>query len=112
MGRRSRLPSAAAFVAAAATATLCAPALARIERTAYWPDPRPDTAVTPAAGGAVPKVRSLGSALDTGAPRTTRAVCRSGSLARAERDIASARDKGYRLRPSENLRKLSASSAD
>src|SRR4051794_9524754 len=112
MGRRGRLPSAAAIVAAAATATLCAPALAHIERTAYWPDPRPDTAVTPAAGGAVPKIRSLGSALDSSAPGATRVVCQSGSLARAERDIATARDKGYRLRPSEKLRKLSASSAD
>jgi hypothetical protein len=95
----------------AATAMLCAPAMAHIERTAYWPDPRPDPGVTPAAGGAVPKIRSLGSALDTSAHGTTRVVCQSDSLARAERDIATARDKGFRLRPSEERRKLSASSA-
>ncbi|MEA2482343.1 MAG: hypothetical protein QOC55_290, partial [Thermoleophilaceae bacterium] len=43
-----RLP---AFVAAL-IALLCvaAPAFAHVERTAYWPDPRPDTSVKPAAG--------------------------------------------------------------
>src|SRR4051812_28856512 len=103
---------AAAVGAVAASAMFCAPAMAHIERTAYWPDPRPDDAVTPAAGGAVPKIRSLASALDTSASGTTRVVCQSDSLARAQRDIATARDKGFRLRPSEDLRKLSASSAD
>src|SRR5437763_337940 len=43
-------------------------AAAHIERTSYWPDPRPDTSVKPPAGGGVPKVRSLASALDRGAP--------------------------------------------
>jgi hypothetical protein len=36
-----------------------AAALAHIERTGYWPDPAPDTARTPAAGGEVPTERSL-----------------------------------------------------
>src|SRR5918912_422981 len=98
MGRR--LPAAAAM--ALATAVVSAgTAWAHIERTAYWPDPRPDDAVSPAAGGAVPKVRSLASALDDGARGTTRVVCESRSLSFAERDIASARDRGWRIRPSQ-----------
>ena len=49
----------------ATAAALAAPpvALAHIERDAYWPDPAPDTTVSPAAGGAVPQPRSLASAL-------------------------------------------------
>jgi len=42
-------------------------ALAHVERTSYWPDPAPDKSVRPAAGGAVPKARSLASALDRSA---------------------------------------------
>src|SRR5690349_4098451 len=106
MGRRTGWAAVVGTVAA--TAMLCAPAMAHIERTAYWPDPRPDDSATPAAGGAVPKPRSLESALDASAPGTTRVVCQSDSLARAERDIATARDKGFRLRPSQKPRKLSA----
>jgi hypothetical protein len=49
--------------------------LAHIERASYWPDPAPDTGVTPPAGGAVPAVRSIDSALDSGQPGTTRVVC-------------------------------------
>jgi hypothetical protein len=37
-------------------------ALSHIERNSYWPDPAPDTSVKPAAGGKVPKARSLSSA--------------------------------------------------
>ena len=109
MGRRSRT-WVVAVAAAATTATLCASAAAHIERTAYWPDPRPDTGVSPAAGGKVPKVRSLRSALNRRKVGTTRVVCHSGSLARAMRDIRRAR-RGYRLRPSEKRRKLSAKQA-
>jgi hypothetical protein len=109
-GRRNR-NWAVAVAAAATAATLCASAAAHIERTAYWPDPRPDTSVSPAAGGKVPKVRSLASALNGRKVGRTRVVCRSGSLARAKRDIARARRHGYRVRPSEKLRKLSAKQA-
>ena len=34
-------------------------ASAHIERASYWPDPAPDTSVSPPAGGKVPKARSL-----------------------------------------------------
>jgi hypothetical protein len=87
-------------------------ALAHVERTSYWPDPAPDTSVTPAAGGAVPKARSLASALDTSARGDTRVVCQSDSLDRASRSIRSAEAHGYRLRPTAALTKLSAASAD
>src|SRR5438067_10106170 len=91
---------------------LPAAALAHVERTSYWPDPRPDTSVSPAAGGAVPKVRSLASALNDAAVGTTRVVCQHDSLARAQREIAAARDTGFRLRPSRPVRHLTAAQAD
>ena len=51
-------------IAVAAIAVLV-PSLAfgHIERASYWPDPAPDTSVKPAAGGSVPAVRSIFSAL-------------------------------------------------
>lgn len=59
-GRHTRLALGIAVLAA-----LLVPAIAggHIERASYWPDPAPDTAVTPAAGGEVPAVRSLASAV-------------------------------------------------
>ena len=42
---------------------LPAVALAHLERPSYWPDPAPDTSVSPPAGGKVPKLRSLESAV-------------------------------------------------
>src|SRR5439155_3243902 len=74
-------------------------ALAHVERTSYWPDPRPDTSVTPPAGGEVPKARSLASALDRRAASATRVVCRPGSPGAARADIAAARTRGHQLRP-------------
>jgi len=85
---------------------LPASALAHVERTSYWPDPRPDTTVTPAAGGKVPKARSLASALDTRARGTTRVVCKPNSLSLARDEIASARRKGYKVRPTARTTKL------
>ena len=87
-------------------------ALAHVERTSYWPDPAPDKSVRPAAGGAVPKARSLASALDRSARGDARVVCQSDSLDRAARSIRSARANGYRLRPTAALTRLSASGAD
>jgi hypothetical protein len=86
-------------------------ALAHVERTSYWPDPRPDTSVTPPAGGDVPKIRSLASALDRKAPGDTRVVCQSGSLTAARTDITRARLKGYRLRPTAPLHKITRKQA-
>ncbi len=83
---------------------LPAVAMAHLERPSYWPDPGPDTSVTPAAGGAVPKARSLGTAVNGRGPGKVRVVCqgRGGkrSLRLALRSIRKAR-KGFRIRPSQ-----------
>ncbi len=90
---------------------LTATAYGHIERSSYWPDPAPDTSVKPAAGGKVPKARSLGSALKAKARGDTRVVCQRGSLKRAIRSINGARRNGWVLRPSQGKRKLSARNA-
>src|SRR3954469_11650120 len=64
-----------ALAIAAVAALLPAVAFGHIERASYWPDPAPDTSVKPAAGGSVPAVRRLFSALDRKRPGTTRVVC-------------------------------------
>jgi hypothetical protein len=51
-----------ALVGAAALIT-SAVTQAHIERSSYWPDPKPDTSVTPPTGGEVPTPRSLDSAV-------------------------------------------------
>jgi hypothetical protein len=86
-------------------------AFGHVERSSYWPDPAPDRGVKPAAGGKVPKARTLTSALKAKARGDTRVVCQRGSLRRAIRSINSARTKGYTLRPSQGSKKLSARDA-
>src|ERR671917_178779 len=44
-------------------AVVTAAAYGHVERSSYWPNPAPDTGVKPAAGGKVPKARTLASAL-------------------------------------------------
>ncbi len=99
------------FFAAALIGALVVPALAgaHVERASYFPDPRPDKSVHPAAGGAVPKVRSLSSALLAGPAGVTRVVCQPDSIKRLHRDIVGAR-RGYSLRPTDR-RRLSARAA-
>src|SRR3954454_21973639 len=97
----------AAMLAATALMACAAVALAHVERTAYWPDPKPDTSVKPAAGGKVPKARSLASALKTKPPGVTRVVCVPGSLKQLKGDIRKARKHGVTYRPTET-RKFSA----
>ena len=58
----------------------------------------------------MPKERSLASALKAAPPGKTRVVCGSGSLARARKDIRTAR-RGYRVRPSQPKRRISAKQA-
>jgi hypothetical protein len=94
-----------------AMAVLTTAAYSHVERSSYWPDPAPDTSVKPAAGGKVPKPRSLASALKAKSRGDTRVVCQRGSLKRAIRSINSARKKGYVLRPSQGRKKLSARNA-
>jgi hypothetical protein len=106
-----------AIFAAAVLATLLLPAvaLAHLERPSYWPDPAPDTSVSPPAGGEVPKARSLASALKKPKPGQTHVVCKGNegkaSLKRLARSVEKARTKGFRLRPSDSKRKLTAKKA-
>ena len=94
-----------------ALAMLTSVAYGHVERSSYWPDPAPDRSVTPAAGGKVPKARSLASALRKSARGDTRVVCQRGSLKRAIRSINSAQNKGYVLRPSQGSKKISKRNA-
>ena len=66
-------------------------AFAHLERPSYWPDPRPDTSVTPAAGGEVPTMRSFASTVTGAGPGDVRVVCQRNSLTLAKRSIEDAR---------------------
>ena len=85
-------------------------ALAHIERASYWPDPAADTSVNPPAGGSVPEIRDLYSALKgngngsgngNAKSGTTRIVCQPDSLQRLDADLAKAQTTGYKIRPSQ-----------
>jgi hypothetical protein len=104
-----RIAIAAAIIVAALV--LPAVALAHLERPSYWPDPAPDTSLTPPAGGKVPDARSLASALQTAPPGNTRVVCQGkkgkDSLAVLKDSVKQARKQGFRLRPSQPVQTLS-----
>jgi hypothetical protein len=89
----------------AATLLLASAAFAHVERPAYWPDPAADTSITPAAGGTVPKARSLASAVAKKKARRgrgrVRVVCQENSMALLRASIRSARRNGYTIRPSD-----------
>jgi hypothetical protein len=106
----SRRAMAGIVVALAATLVYAATAIAHVERTAFWPDPKPDTAVKPAAGGKVPKLRTLASALQAKPRGVTRVVCKKNSLGLLRADIKRARKQGVTYRPTET-RKFSAAKA-
>ena len=91
----------------AIVAACAAPASAHLERPSYWPDPAPDTSVSPPAGGKVPSARSLASAVTGAGPGDVRVVCRKDSLTILRKAVSTARKSGYRIRPSQPLRKLS-----
>jgi hypothetical protein len=90
-------------------AALLVPALAfgHIERASYWPDPAPDTSVSPPTGGRVPVARSLASSLRAAPPGRTRVVCQRDSFLRLQRSVRAARRNGFDVRPT-NHRGLSA----
>jgi hypothetical protein len=101
-------------------AVLCALALpavavAHLERPSYWPDPAPDRSVNPAAGGKVPKLRSLQSAVTGRGAGDVRVVCQGrkgrASLRLLRKSIATARREGYRIRPSQPKRRLTQTGA-
>lgn len=85
------------------------PALAQahIERPSYWPLPGADCSVKPCAGGKVPRIRTLASALLISRTRKTRVVCQPGSLTRLIKAVKAARKSGYFIRPTDH-RQLSA----
>ena len=99
------LPKRAALAGAVLALAVPTPATAHLERPSYWPDPAPDTSVTPPAGGKVPAARSLRSAVMRKGPGKVRVVCQGKrgrlSLRKAIRSIRSARKKGFRVRPSQ-----------
>src|SRR3954454_12286448 len=103
MPHMNRVVSLHALVIAAVLA-FAASASAHVERPAYWPDPAPDTSITPAAGGEGPEGRKLSAALKASEPGATHVVCRPTSLLLARRSIAKARKSGYDIRPSEHRR--------
>lgn len=88
---------------AAVLAVLALPALsaAHVERPSYWPDPAPDKGVKPAAGGKVPKIRTLRSSLNRRLVGDTRVVCQKNSLALLRSSIRKARKGGYYIRPTD-----------
>src|SRR5215218_3818210 len=86
-------------------------AFGHVERSSYWPDPAPDRSVKPAAGGKIPKARSLASALRAKPPGRTRVVCQRASLRKANRSITAARKNGTVLRPTQGTKKLTARQA-
>ncbi len=86
-------------------------AYGHVERSSYWPNPAPDRGVKPAAGGKVPKARSLASSLRAKPRGKTRVVCQNGSLRRAIRSINSARRRGTTMRPSQGTKRMRARNA-
>jgi hypothetical protein len=111
-GRARRRHLAVAIAATGAVAFVWPTlALAHIERPAYWPDPRPDHHVHPAAGGKVPRARSLASAFDASRSGQTLVVCKRDSLSRARRSIRRVKKHGYALRPTLKPHRMSAKRA-
>jgi hypothetical protein len=87
-------------------------ASAHIERPSYWPDPGVDQAGGQPTGGGEPTARSLRSAVTGAGPGQVRVVCKGNSLALAERSINHAHNRGFRIRPSEPKRRISAAKAE
>jgi len=81
---------------------VAAPALAHVERPSYWPDPAPDCSIKPCAGGKVPKIRSLASALNKKLPGKTRVVCQPSSMKQLRASVKRAIKSGYNIRPTDH----------
>jgi hypothetical protein len=92
------------------------PASAHLERPSYWPDPAPDTSVSPAAGGRVPVARSLETAVTGEGPGEVLVVCRgvrgASSLEWLETSLRRATTVGVKLRPSQPAVHLSSHDAN
>ncbi len=107
MLKRGSCKRSALFVSAVGITALALPALAvaHLERPSYWPDPAPDTGVSPPAGGEVPSKRSLASAATGEGPGQVLVVCKGddgkGSLRALRDSLEDAQQGGYKLRPSQ-----------
>jgi hypothetical protein len=105
-----------ATAATAATLGLPGLALAHLERPSYWPDPAPDTSVSPPAGGAVPTARSFASLATGAGPGDVLVVCKGTdgdqSLAALRASVNGAKSQGFILRPSQPKIKLKKAEAD
>src|SRR5438874_7671122 len=113
ISRTRRRRNVAILLALGALVALPAIALGHIERASYWPDPAPDTSVSPPAGGAVPAARSLYTALASKPPGTTRVVCQGpASLTRLRKAIKKAETVGYTIRPTQPPIKISKRQGD
>ena len=98
------MPRLALAAIVAAFLTFAASAAAHVERPSYWPDPAPDTSISPATGGEVPTAKSLKSALVKRLPGKTRVVCQPDSMRLLRQSIKRGRTAGYDVRPSEHHR--------
>jgi hypothetical protein len=101
-GERARVRNRLCLAVVVLCALSAAPAWAHTERAGYWPDPRPDCSIKPCAGGLVPNVRSLSSALTRTPGTTVRVVCQPDSLRLLGGSIARAVRSGYEVRPTEH----------
>jgi hypothetical protein len=112
-GRARRAPMLVVFGLVALL--LPATALAHLERPSYWPDPAPDTSVSPPAGGEVPDARSLASATKKSVRGKTYVACKGKagkkSLKKLRHSVKRARKQGFRLRPSQPKEKLGRAKA-
>jgi hypothetical protein len=109
-GIRSALVALTALAVAVVVAVTTASA--HIERASYWPDPAPDTSVSPPTGGGVPKARGLFGALRKAPPGRTRVVCQGKrSMRRLRASVRQAKRNGWQVRPNEQPRRLSARKA-
>jgi len=104
-GRWPRSKRLFGIAAIGAVVALPAAASAHLERPSYWPDPAPDTSVSPPAGGEVPDARGLASAVTGKGPGKVLVVCEgkngSSSLRVLNKSLKVATGKGFYIRPSQ-----------
>ena len=109
-GRRGSIVAASVGALVAWAIVIPSHALGHLERPSYWPDPKPEKVEGKQVGGAVPKAKSLGSALKAKGKSELHVACKGDngkkSLNLLEKSIDDARG-GWVLRPSQGEEKLS-----
>ena len=89
-----------ALLAGATTAS------AHLERPSYWPNPAPDTSVTPAAGGGVPDARSLRQRAEEEPARASPAWCAPAACRATARPRAQAAACSRTIKAGASQRKI------